>query len=108
MKYKILPFLIFILGLVSCTDDLDTSNINQSELNDSIRIDSIDNESLYRLQTNKGRILYSFILYNKTSKKYELDLSDKDTIDLGINKRDIEQVKKYIRQMNLANIKYQQ
>lgn len=98
--------LLLMLGAVSCSDGLDTNSIDvNTDQTDSIN--DMYKENLYLIQSDKERILNSFIRYNRTQKRYELDLSDEDAVKLSISKESYLRVQKSVRLMNEANIKHQ-
>lgn len=84
----------------SCSDDIDS--IEEDVHHETVieNTDSMNDENLYTLQTNRQNIISSLIFYDKTTKTYTLDLSDKDTVNLGFTTKDIEWAKNTVNELN--------
>lgn len=102
MKHPI-NFLILCMALpivFSCSDDIDSIEEDVQYKTVIENTDSINDENLYTLQTNRQNIISSLIFYDKTTKTYTLGLSDKDTVDLGFTAKDMEWAKMIVNELN--------
>ncbi|MGP1469774.1 MAG: hypothetical protein ACTTJY_10585 [Hoylesella shahii] len=70
------------------------TNINSTEF---------DSEAVYRFQTDKNQMLNSMIRYDYTKKKYVLDISEQDALDIGITTDMYKEALKRVEKMNKIN-----
>ena len=61
---------------------------------------TLNNEDIYRIQTDKNSMINSLIRYDSVNKKYVLDLSAQDADRISITSEMYEDAQKRVEQMN--------
>lgn len=92
-----------LLCAVSCKEE---SELQVSKLplpHTNINSTEFDSEAVYRFQTDKYQMLNSMIRYDYTKKKYVLDISEQDALDIGITTDMYKEALKRVEKMNKIN-----
>lgn len=101
MKTKsIIIILAMSFGLLSCKDEIEPQHPGGGGIQENIKNEMLDNEVIYRNQTDKNNMIGGLIRYDYDEKKYILDISEQDALSLGITSEEHEQVQKRVEQMN--------
>lgn len=104
MKIKnIIIICIISLSAFSCIDEI--APLNKDGVSIPKNVDEVkwDNETIYRNQTDKNRMINSLILYDKTERKYVLDITEHDALRIGITLEMYKNTQKYVDQLNEIN-----
>lgn len=104
MKTKnIIIVLVLLFGTFSCKDEVEPQYPKGAGIQGNVENITLDNEIIYRNQTDKNSMMNSLIRYNYTDKKYILDISEQDALSIGITSEIYERVQKRVEQMNKIN-----
>ena len=93
-----------LLCAVSCKEETELQVPNPPPPHTNVKSAELDNEAVYRFQTDKNQMLNSMIIYDYTKKKYVLDLSEQDARGIGITTGMYKDALKRVEEMNKANI----
>ena len=93
-----------LLCAVSCKEETELQVQNPPPPHTNVKSAELDNEAVYRFQTDKNQMLNSMIRYDYTKKKYVLDISEQDALDIGITADMYKEALKRVEEMNKANI----
>lgn len=96
---------VLIVGVCSCRRELEHEIADDSAF-ERVSVE-LDQEALYRQQTNPSQILYSLIQYNDREKVYVLELTAEDMQKLGITPEAYRDAQASVRQLNEARIERQ-
>lgn len=87
-------------GLLSCKNEIEPQYPKEGSIQGNVKNEMLDNEVIYRNQTDKNNMIGGLIRYDYDEKKYILDISEQDARSLGITPEEYEQVQKRVEQMN--------
>ena len=91
------------LCAVSCKEETELQVPNPPPPHTNVKSAELDNEAVYRFQTDKNQMLNSMIRYDYTKKKYVLDISEQDALDIGITADMYKEALKRVEKMNKIN-----
>lgn len=97
-----------LLCAVSCKEETELQVPNPPPPHTNVKSAELDNEAVYRFQTDKDQMLNSMIRYDYTKKKYVLDISEQDTRSIGITTQMYKDAIKRVEEMNKVNIEWLQ
>ena len=92
-----------LLCAVSCKEETELQVPKPPLPHVNIKSTEFDSEAVYRLQTDKYQMLNSMIRYDYTKKKYVLDISEQDALDIGITTDMYKEALKRVEKMNKIN-----
>lgn len=92
-----------LLCAVSCKEETELQVPNPPPPHTNVKSAELDNEAVYRFQTDKDQMLNSMIRYDYTKKKYVLDISEQDALDIGITTDMYKEALKRVEKMNKIN-----
>lgn len=92
-----------LLCTVSCKEETELQVPNPPPPHTNVKSAGLDNEAIYRFQTDKNQMLNSMIRYDYTKKKYVLDISEQDALDIGITADMYKEALKRVEKMNKIN-----
>lgn len=92
-----------LLCTVSCKEETELQVPNPPPPHTNVKSAELDNEAVYRFQTDKNQMLNSMIRYDYTKKKYVLDISEQDALDIGITADMYKEALKRVEKMNKIN-----
>ena len=95
--------LTVLLCAVSCKEETELQVPNPPPPHTNVKSAELDNEAVYRFQTDKNQMLNSMIRYDHTKKKYVLDISEQDALDIGITADMYKEALKRVEKMNKIN-----
>ena len=93
-----------LLCAVSCKEETELQVPNPPPPHTNVKSAELDDEAVYRFQTDKNQMLNSMIRYDYTQKKYILDLSEQDASSIGITTQMYKDALKRVEEMNKVNI----
>ena len=93
-----------LLCAVSCKEETELQVPNPPPPHTNVKSVELDNEAVYRFQTDKNQMLNSMIRYDYTKKKYVLDISEQDARSIGITTQMYKDAIKRVEEMNKVNI----
>ena len=93
-----------LLCAVSCKEETELQVPNPPPPHTNVKSAELDDEAVYRFQTDKNQMLNSMIRYDYTQKKYILDLSEQDASSIGITTQMYKDAIKRVEEMNKVNI----
>ena len=95
---------VIVLGVVlvalSCSDEISPQHQGGIEFPGGGESITLDNEEIYRIQTDKNSMINSLIRYDFVNKQYVLDISTQDANRIGITSEMYEEAQKRVEQMN--------
>lgn len=92
-----------LLCAVSCKEETELQVSKPPLPHTNINSTEFDSEAVYRFQTDKYQMLNSMIRYDYTKKKYVLDISEQDALDIGITADMYKEALKRVEKMNKIN-----
>ena len=92
-----------LLCAVSCKEETELQVPNPPPPHTNAKSAELDDEAVYRFQTDKNQMLNSMIRYDYTKKKYVLDISEQDALDIGITADMYKEALKRVEKMNKIN-----
>ena len=92
-----------LLCAVSCKEETELQVPNPPPPHTNVKSAELDNEAVYRFQTDKNQMLNSMIRYDYTKKKYVLDIPEQDALDIGITADMYKEALKRVEKMNKIN-----
>ena len=92
-----------LLCAVSCKEETELQVPNPPPPHTNVKSAELDNEAVYSFQTDKNQMLNSMIRYDYTKKKYVLDISEQDALDIGITADMYKEALKRVEKMNKIN-----
>ncbi len=92
-----------LLCAVSCKEETELQVPNPPPPHTNVKSAELDDEAVYRFQTDKNQMLNSMIRYDYTKKKYVLDISEQDALDIGITADMYKDALKRVEKMNKIN-----
>lgn len=92
-----------LLCTVSCKEETELQVPNPPPPHTNVKSAELDDEAVYRFQTDKNQMLNSMIRYDYTKKKYVLDISEQDALDIGITADMYKEALKRVEKMNKIN-----
>ena len=92
-----------LLCTVSCKEETELQVPNPPPPHTNVKSAELDNEAVYRFQTDKNQMLNSMIRYDYTKKKYVLDISEQDARSIGITTQMYKDAIKRVEEMNKVN-----
>lgn len=92
-----------LLCAVSCKEESELQVSKPPLPHTNINSTEFDSEAVYRFQTDKNQMLNSMIRYDYTKKKYVLDISEQDALDIGITADMYKEALKRVEKMNKIN-----
>lgn len=95
--------LTVLLCAVSCKEETELQVPNPPPPHTNVKSAELDDEAVYRFQTDKNQMLNSMIRYDYTKKKYVLDISEQDALDIGITADMYKEALKRVEKMNKIN-----
>lgn len=98
-KYTIIILAVFF-GLPSCKDEIEPQYPREGGIQGNVKNEMLDNEVIYRSQTDKTNMVGGLIRYDYNEKEYILDISEEDALSIGITSEEYEQVQQRVEQMN--------
>lgn len=105
MKTKSIIICITVfLCAMSCKEETNLQTPKSPRFHEKIKSAELDDEAVYRFQTDKNQMLNSMIRYDYTKKKYVLDISEQDALDIGITADMYKDAIKRVEEMNKVNI----
>ena len=102
-KRTIIISLTALLCAVSCKEESELQVSKPPLPHTNINSTEFDSEAVYRFQTDKYQMLNSMIRYDYTNKKYVLDISEQDALDIGITTDMYKEALKRVEKMNKIN-----
>lgn len=102
-KRTIIISLTALLCAVSCKEETELQVSKPPLPHTNINSTEFDSEAVYRFQTDKYQMLNSMIRYDYTKKKYVLDISEQDALDIGITTDMYKEALKRVEKMNKIN-----
>ena len=93
-----------LLCAVSCKEETELQVPNPPPPHTNAKSAELDDEAVYRFQTDKNQMLNSMIRYDYTKKKYVLDISEQDARSIGITTQMYKDAIKRVEEMNKVNI----
>ena len=104
MKTKsIINCITVFLCAMSCKEETNLQTPKSPRFHEKIKSAELDDEAVYRFQTDKNQMLNSMIRYDYTKKKYVLDISEQDALDIGITADMYKEALKRVEKMNKIN-----
>lgn len=104
MKTKSIIICITVfLCAMSCKEETNLQTPKSPRFHEKIKSAELDDEAVYRFQTDKYQMLNSMIRYDYTKKKYVLDISEQDALDIGITADMYKEALKRVEKMNKIN-----
>lgn len=104
MKTKSIIICITVfLCAMSCKEETNLQTPKSPRFHEKIKSTELDDEAVYRFQTDKNQMLNSMIRYDYTKKKYVLDISEQDALDIGITADMYKEALKRVEKMNKIN-----
>ena len=104
MKTKSIIICITVfLCAMSCKEETNLQTPKSPRFHEKIKSAELDDEAVYRFQTDKNQMLNSMIRYDYTKKKYVLDISEQDALDIGITADMYKEALKRVEKMNEIN-----
>ncbi len=104
MKTKSIIICITVfLCAMSCKEETNLQTPKSPRFHEKIKSAELDDEAVYRFQTDKNQMLNSMIRYDYTKKKYVLDISEQDALDIGITADMYKEALKRVEKMNKIN-----
>ena len=91
------------LCAVSCKEETELQVPNPPPPHTIVKSAELDNEAVYRFQTDKNQMLNSMIRYDYTKKKYVLDISEQDARSIGVTTQMYKDAIKRVEEMNKVN-----
>ena len=88
---------------MSCKEETNLQIPKSPRFHEKIKSAELDDEAVYRFQTDKNQMLNSMIRYDYTKKKYVLDISEEDALDIGITADMYKEALKRVEKMNKIN-----
>jgi hypothetical protein len=88
---------------MSCKEETNLQTPKSPRFHEKIKSAELDDEAVYRFQTDKNQMLNSMIRYDYTKKKYVLDISEQDALDIGITADMYKEALKRVEKMNKIN-----
>ena len=92
-----------LLCTVSCKEETELQVPNPPPPHTTVKSAELDNEAVYRFQTDKNQMLNSMIRYDYTKKKYVLDISEQDARSIGVTTQMYKDAIKRVEKMNKVN-----
>lgn len=92
-----------LLCTVSCKEETELQVPNPPPPHTNVKSAELDNEAVYRFQTDKNQMLNSMIRYDYTKKKYVLDISEQDARSIGVTTQMYKDAIKRVEKMNKVN-----
>lgn len=92
-----------LLCAVSCKEETELQVPNPPPPHTNVKSAELDDEAVYRFQTDKNQMLNSMIRYDYTQKKYILDLSEQDARSIGVTTQMYKDAIKRVEEMNKVN-----
>ncbi|EFC69991.1 hypothetical protein [Prevotella sp. oral taxon 317] len=92
-----------LLCAVSCKEETELQVPNPPPPHTNAKSAELDDEAVYRFQTDKNQMLNSMIRYDYTKKKYVLDISEQDARSIGITTQMYKDAIKRVEEMNKVN-----
>ena len=92
-----------LLCAVSCKEETELQVPNPPPPHTNVKSVELDNEAVYRFQTDKNQMLNSMIRYDYTKKKYVLDISEQDARSIGVTTQMYKDAIKRVEEMNKVN-----
>lgn len=92
-----------LLCAVSCKEETELQVPNPPPPHTNVKSAELDNEAIYRFQTDKNQMLNSMIRYDYTKKKYVLDISEQDARSIGVTTQMYKDAIKRVEEMNKVN-----
>ena len=92
-----------LLCTVSCKEETELQVPNPPPPHTNVKSAELDNEAVYRFQTDKNQMLNSMIRYDYTKKKYVLDISEQDARSIGVTTQMYKDAIKRVEEMNKVN-----
>ena len=99
----ILISLTALLCAVSCKEETELQGPNPPPPHTNVKSAELDDEAVYRFQTDKNQMLNSMIRYDYTKKKYVLDISEQDARSIGVTTQMYKDAIKRVEEMNKVN-----
>lgn len=93
-----------LLCSVSCKEETELQVPNPPPPHTNVKSAELDDEVVYRFQTDKNQMLNSMIRYDYTKKKYVLDISEQDARSIGVTTQMYKDAIKRVEKMNKVNI----
>ena len=93
-----------LLCAVSCKEETELQVPNPPSPHTNVKSAELDDEAVYRFQTDKNQMLNSMIRYDYTKKKYVLDISEQDARSIGVTTQMYKDAIKRVEEMNKVNI----
>ena len=92
-----------LLCAVSCKEETELQVPNPPPPHTNAKSAELDDEAVYRFQTDKNQMLNSMIRYDYTKKKYVRDISEQDARSIGITTQMYKDAIKRVEEMNKVN-----
>lgn len=92
-----------LLCTVSCKEETELQVPNPPPPHTNVKSAELDDEAVYRFQTDKNQMLNSMIRYDYTKKKYVLDISEQDARSIGVTTQMYKDAIKRVEEMNKVN-----
>ena len=92
-----------LLCAVSCKEETELQVPNPPPPHTNVKSAELDDEAVYRFQTDKNQMLNSMIRYDYTKKKYVLDISEQDARSIGVTTQMYKDAIKREEEMNKVN-----
>ena len=92
-----------LLCAVSCKEETELQVPNPPPPHTNVKSAELDDEAVYRFQTDKNQMLNSMIRYYYTKKKYVLDISEQDARSIGVTTQMYKDAIKRVEEMNKVN-----
>ena len=92
-----------LLCAVSCKEETELQVPNPPPPHTNVKSAELDDEAVYRFQTDKNQMLNSMIRYDYTKKKYVLDISEQDARSIGVTTQMYKDAIKRVEEMNKVN-----
>ena len=92
-----------LLCAVSCKEETELQVPNPPPPHTNAKSAELDDEAVYRFQTDKNQMLNSMIRYDYTKKKYVLDISEQDARSIGVTTQMYKDAIKRVEEMNKVN-----
>lgn len=102
-KRTIIISLTALLCAVSCKEETELQVPNPPPPHTNVKSAELDDEAVYRFQTDKNQMLNSMIRYDYTKKKYVLDISEQDARSIGVTTQMYKDAIKRVEEMNKVN-----
>lgn len=88
------------LVVLSCNDEISPQQQGGIDFPGGGESITLNNEDIYRIQTDKNVMINSLIRYDSVNKKYVLDISTQDADRIGITSEMYENAQKRVEKMN--------